>query len=62
VIGCFASDGPERCSGLPVVRRNPADIAALFGDSFSLMDSRRELHTTPSGVQQQFAYALLRKT
>jgi len=62
VIGGFASDGPERCSGLPVVRRNPADIAALFGNAFSLMDSRRELHSTPAGLQQQFAYALLRKT
>jgi ubiquinone/menaquinone biosynthesis C-methylase UbiE len=62
VIGGFATDGPERCSGLPVVRRDPADIAALFGDSFSLVESRRELHTTPSGARQQFAYALLRKS
>jgi len=61
VIGCFAADGPERCSGLPVVRRDPADIAALFGESFALVESRREVHSTPGGVQQCFAYALLRK-
>lgn len=61
VIGCFAADGPERCSGLPVVRRDPADIAALFGESFSLVESRREVHSTPAGIQQRFAYALLRK-
>ena len=61
VIGCFAADGPERCSGLPVVRRDPADIAALLGDRFSLIASRREVHTTPSGNPQAFAYALLRK-
>ncbi len=61
VIGCFAADGPDKCSGLPVVRRDPADIAALFGGSFSLVESRREVHATPGGVQQRFAYALLRK-
>ena len=62
IIGCFATDGPERCSGLPVARRDPADIAALFGRPFSLVESRRELHSTPGGVPQQFAYALLRKS
>jgi hypothetical protein len=61
VIGCFAADGPEKCSGLPVVRRDPADIAALFGQSFALVESRREVHSTPGGIQQRFAYALLRK-
>jgi ubiquinone/menaquinone biosynthesis C-methylase UbiE len=62
VIGGFAADGPEKCSGLPVVRRDPEEIAALFGDRFSLIESRRELHTTPAGKPQSFAYALLRKT
>ncbi|MGH8175001.1 MAG: class I SAM-dependent methyltransferase [Steroidobacter sp.] len=61
VVGCFAADGPERCSGLPVVRRDPPEIAALFGVAFSLVESRREVHRTPSGGAQRFAYALLRK-
>jgi SAM-dependent methyltransferase len=33
IIGGFASDGPEKCSGLPVARREPEDIAKLFGDT-----------------------------
>jgi SAM-dependent methyltransferase len=61
VIGGFAADGPERCSGLPVARRDPADIAALFGERFSLVETRREVHRTPAGASQSFAYALLRK-
>lgn len=61
VIGCFAADGPERCSGLPVARRDPEDIATLFGSSFALVQSRREIHRTPSGSTQPFAFALLRK-
>lgn len=62
VIGGFASDGPERCSGLPVARRDAADIAALFGAGFALLHGERELHHTPWGTPQSFAYALLRKS
>lgn len=61
VIGCFAADGPERCSGLPVARRDPRDIAALFASRFKLIESRRETHLTPWGAPQRFAFALLRK-
>lgn len=61
VIGGFASDGPEKCSGLPVARRDPNDIAELFGSEFKLLDARREVHQTPWGAPQSFAYALLQK-
>jgi len=61
VIGGFALDGPVTCSGLPVARRDPQDIAALFAERFVLVDSRQEIHRTPSGSEQSFAYALLRR-
>jgi SAM-dependent methyltransferase len=61
VIGCFASDGPEKCSGLPVVRREPADVEKLFGAAFTLVDQRHESHSTPWGAPQSFAYSLLRR-
>jgi ubiquinone/menaquinone biosynthesis C-methylase UbiE len=61
VIAGFASDGPERCSGLPVARREPADIAALFGAEFEMIEQARETHATPRGAPQHFAYAVLRK-
>lgn len=61
VIGGFASDGPEQCSQLPVVRRDPEQIATLFAHSFVLVEGRRETHPTPWGSRQEFAYALLRK-
>jgi ubiquinone/menaquinone biosynthesis C-methylase UbiE len=61
VIGGFASDGPEQCSLLPVVRRDPEQIAALFAKEFELVEARREDHTTPGGSVQRFAYSLLRK-
>ena len=61
LIGGFALDGPAICSGLPVARREPQDIAALFAQRFVLEDSVRETHHTPSGNQQSFAYTVLRK-
>ena len=61
VIGGFASDGPEQCSLLPVVRRDPEQIAELFAKEFVLVEARRESHITPGGSVQRFAYALLRK-
>jgi SAM-dependent methyltransferase len=61
VIGGFAPEGPERCSGLPVARRSARDIAALFAPAFRLIDQRSEFHVTPAGATQAFAYALLER-
>ena len=61
VIGGFAPDGPERCSGLPVARRDAASIAKVLGPGFELVGSRAEVHTTPGGAPQSFAWALLRR-
>ena len=61
VIGGFASDGPDQCSLLPVTRRDPEEVAALFASDFGLVEARRETHGTPGGSLQNFAYALLRK-
>jgi SAM-dependent methyltransferase len=61
VIGGFAPDGPERCSGLPVARRSAQQIGALFGPAFALVQSRAERHQTPAGAEQSFAYARLQR-
>lgn len=61
VIGGFAPAGPERCSGLPVARRSARDIAGLLGPAFMLLDARDELHVTPAGNTQAFAWALLQR-
>lgn len=61
VIAGFAPDGPERCSGLPVVRRSAEDIAAIFSPAFVLVQARAEHHRTPAGADQSFAYALMRR-
>ncbi len=59
VIGGFAPDGPERCSGLPVTRRSAEDIAGIFASRFTLLQKREERHRTPAGTEQSFEYALM---
>ncbi len=61
VIGGFAPDGPERCSGLAVARRSAHDIAQILGNRFELIAAHQERHQTPAGSEQSFAYALLRR-
>lgn len=61
VIGGFGKDGPTQCSQLPVTQREPEDIAHLFRPNFALVQERHEVHQTPWGAPQSFAFALLRK-
>jgi SAM-dependent methyltransferase len=61
VIGGFAPEGPERCSGLPVARRSAQDIARILAPAFSLREARAERHITPVGAVQPFVYALLKR-
>ncbi|HEV8599068.1 MAG TPA: class I SAM-dependent methyltransferase [Gemmatimonadales bacterium] len=60
LVATFASDGPPRCSGLPVARYDPEELHRVFGAGFELVASRREIHRTPRGVPQSFTYCLCR--
>ncbi|MGH3843807.1 MAG: class I SAM-dependent methyltransferase [Pseudonocardiaceae bacterium] len=61
VLGTFAADGPEQCSGLPVARYHPDQLAAEFGPGFIPVTSRREHHHTPTGAEQRFTWLVLRR-
>jgi SAM-dependent methyltransferase len=61
LLATFGPDGPERCSGLPVRRHSAADLAAALGPSFELVAYADEVHETPWGAPQSFAYALCRR-
>ncbi|MBJ7458549.1 MAG: class I SAM-dependent methyltransferase [Thermoleophilaceae bacterium] len=61
VIGVFAADGPEQCSGLEVRRYSPEDLRALLGSDFEPVSSVRELHGTPGGNQQAFNWLVARR-
>lgn len=62
VIGTFAIDGPEKCSGLPVNRYDAASLAKEFGEGFELLDSRRHDHSTPWNSAQRFQFCIFRRS
>ncbi len=57
IIGTFAPDGPERCSGLPVERHDAASLGKILGPSFELIESRKHSHHTPMGAIQRFQFS-----
>jgi len=56
IVATFGPEGPERCSGLDVVRYDAEGLHGEFGPLFQKVDSMREAHTTPWGSEQEFIY------
>lgn len=65
IIATFAEDGPEKCSGLSVMRYSPDALAetleALAPGRFTSVDSRRHMHVTPKGNEQSFQVSVFEK-
>jgi SAM-dependent methyltransferase len=61
IIGTFAPNGPERCSGLDVRRYDASTLHAELGDGFELGAALEMTHVTPGGNPQRFAITRFRK-
>ena len=61
VLATFAKSGPDKCSGLPVVRYSPESLEAELGEEFVLLEHLTEDHRTPGGATQPFLYCFFRK-
>ncbi len=62
IIGTFALEAPPQCSGLPIQRYSPERLEDTLGREFVLKRHRKELHITPSGVEQMYLYCHFQKT
>ena len=60
VLATFASDGPNKCSGLDVCRYSAESLQDAMGSSFHLVETRYETHHTPWNSEQRFIYAYFR--
>lgn len=60
IVATFGPEGPDKCSGLDVVRYDAEHLHGEFGPKFRLLDSVTELHETPWGAPQQFMYCFCR--
>ena len=61
IIGTFAPDGPEKCSGLPVHRTDAAGLEKVLGSGFRLVQTRSHEHATPWAAIQRFQFSVFRR-
>jgi len=61
IVASFGLGGPEKCSGLDVVRYGPETMHDEFGNAFEFINCIDEIHHTPFGTTQKFIYCYCRK-
>lgn len=60
IIATFALNGPEKCSGLPVVKYSPETLEQTLGPAFKLIEKRDHAHLTPWESRQEFQASIFR--
>jgi 2-polyprenyl-3-methyl-5-hydroxy-6-metoxy-1,4-benzoquinol methylase len=60
IVSTFGPEGPSKCSGLDVIRYDAESLHNQFGVRFRLVESSKELHSTPFGTTQQFLFCYCR--
>ncbi len=65
IMATFAEDGPEMCSGLPVVRYSSEGLAqtldSLAPGQFQIIEARQHTHVTPKANRQRFQVSVFTK-
>ncbi|MDO6432640.1 class I SAM-dependent methyltransferase [Flavitalea sp. BT771] len=61
IIGTFAEDGPEKCSGLPVKRYSQRMLTSILQSSFEKIRCIDEKHETPFHTIQSFTFCSFRR-
>ena len=56
IMMTFAIDGPKKCSGLDIVQYDEDKLISELGPGFELIEAGFDVHFTPAGNQQKFAY------
>ncbi len=61
IVGTFAEDGPEKCSGLPVLRYSQHKLVKALSNFFHKIYCIEEKHETPFQTSQAFTFCLLKR-
>ena len=61
VIGTFSDNGPEKCSGLEVMRYNEQQLQAELDGGFEKIRCITEDHETPFHTRQNFLFCSFRR-
>jgi hypothetical protein len=61
IIGTFAENGPEKCSGLQVIRYSQEALVKILSACFHKVYCIEEIHNTPFNTSQAFTFCLLKR-
>jgi SAM-dependent methyltransferase len=63
IVGTFAPDGPERCSGLPLQRYDAETLVRVISARVPLevVATLKDVHVTPRGDAQPFTWVAARR-
>jgi ribosomal protein L24E len=62
VIGTFSDIGPNKCSGLPITQYDEQKMEeTLAKANFTIIESERPVHITPSGGEQAYLFVTATK-
>lgn len=61
LIGGFSLNGPEKCSGIPVIRYSEETISKVFSLNFKKLECVTVNHQTPSDKTQNFIFCSFKK-
>ncbi len=61
ILATFSTNGPRRCSGLPVKQYDALALSEYFKGSFTMLRSFTVDHRTPSHAIQNFQFCCFRK-
>lgn len=61
IIGTFSVNGPQKCSGLPIVQYDEERLKNIFSTDFELVKSFTENHITPFNTIQNFIFCQFKK-
>jgi len=61
ILATFSLEGPEKCSGLNVIRYDAATLSKKLEPYFQLLRTEHEIHDTPFATKQSFIYCLFQK-
>lgn len=57
IVGTFSTEGPTKCSGLDIQQYDEDSMKQTFEhNSFKNVECKREDHTTPAGIIQNFVF------
>ena len=61
IIGAFSFEGPQKCSGLPIVQYDAERLQNVFLEDFELIRSLKQNHITPFNTVQNFIFCQFKK-